>query len=76
MITGQRALGGQPFGRADHQARLAHLPRRQDVAEVAGAAVLEQVAVGAPFQVDAAPGLHGAAGDELEGLSSGHADAR
>ena len=43
----QRAFGGQPLGGADHQARLAHLARRQDVAEVAGAAVLEQVAIGA-----------------------------
>jgi hypothetical protein len=70
------ALGGQPLGGADHQARLAHLPRRQDVAEIAGPAVLEKLVVGVPLEVHTPAGLHGPASDKGKRLSSSHAGAR
>ena len=59
----------ETFGRAIHQARLAHLPRCEDVGEVAGEAVLQQLAVRAAFQVQAGARLDGAPGDEREGVS-------
>ena len=61
----------EPFRRAVHQARLAHLARRQDVGEVSGEAVLQQLAVRVPLQVDAAARLDGAAGDEHERVRHG-----
>ena len=73
---GQGAFGRQSLRGADHQARLAHLARRQDVAEVAGAAMFEQLGIGAALEVHAAAGLHRAAGDERERVSSTHAVAR
>jgi hypothetical protein len=65
----------QPLRGAVHQARLPHLPRRQDVGEVAVEAVPQQLAVGIAFQVDAAPGLDSSAGDELERIRHRRGDA-
>ena len=45
MMVGTTPLLRELLGGADHQARLAHLPRRQDVGEVSGEAVAEQLAV-------------------------------
>ena len=61
-----RAGLGQPFRGAVHEARFPHLPRRQDVGEVAVEAVPQQLAVRVAIQVDAAARLDGSAGDELE----------
>ncbi len=65
MMTGNDAVLRELLGGPVHQARLAHLPRRQDVGEVSGETVPEQVAVRVALQIDAATRLDGAAGDEL-----------
>ena len=72
---GQCAFSDQRLRGADHEARLAHLPRGQDIGEISGATVLEQVAVGMPGEIDAAAGLYRAAGDEREGFRPSHEGA-
>ena len=61
----------EPFRRAVHQARLAHLARRQDVGEVAGEAVPQQLAVRVALQVNASTRLDGAAGHEHDRVRHG-----
>jgi hypothetical protein len=58
----------EAFCRTVHEARLAHLARRQDVGEIPRAAVLQQIAVRVALEIHAAACLHGPAGDEREGL--------
>ena len=66
---GNDTLLRELLGGTVHQARLAHLPRRQDVGEVAGETVAEQFAVRVALHIDAAPSLNGASSDEHESVS-------
>jgi hypothetical protein len=72
---GLLAFGKETFGGADHQARLAHLPRRQNVREVSRAAVRQQLVVSTAFEIHAPAGLHGPAGDQRERFRTVHGGA-
>ena len=65
-------MSPKPHSRPDHQRRLAHLARVQDVAVLSGEQRLMQVLVGLPLDVGGCVGGERTADDEEWSVIKGH----